>query len=456
MDNARHAAPRIRGINTSQRRWALLAFGMTALLCIVVAVPVLRTLAAAGTQTGRSTTAAKPPAPTHTVSAPTPAATAIPPEAMANAAGAVNTPGAANTPGAGNAQSAGSAAEVAYVNSLIAHMSLQEEVGQMIQVSFWGEKRLQPWMLDEIARDHVGSVILYGANIQSVPQTQAWVRAMQARATIPLSIATDLEGGAVNRISAIAPSLPSAGAMQSRNSPAYARQVGKHEGDLLSSMGITMNFAPVVDVQNVPNGVGILSGRTFGTTPGQVTSLAGAYLDGLQANHHVVGSLKHFPGLGTVPVDPHVSLYTVRRSLPDLWKIDWAPYTSLMASGKVDMVMSTHVIVAAVDPARPATLSRAVITGVLRQQMHFNGVVETDAIYMLQSHYPLDQVILQSAQAGNDIISAAYTPAVADMALRVLVNAVQNGTLSKTQVDDSVRRILLLKLHYGLLKLPAR
>ena len=335
-------------------------------------------------------------------------------------------------------------------------MTLPEEIGQMIQVSFWGEKSLQPWMLDEIARDHVGSVILYGANIQTVPQTQAWVRAMQARATIPLFMATDLEGGAVNRLSAIVPYLPSAGDMRARNSTDYARQVGKRESDLMYSMGITMDFAPVVDVQNVPNGVGILSGRTFGTTPGQVASLAGAYLDGLQANHHVVGSLKHFPGLGAVPVDPHQSLYTLNRSLADLWKIDWAPYTALLASGKVDMVMSTHVIVSAIDSTRPATLSHAVITGILRDQMHFDGVIETDAIYMLQSHYPLDQIILQSALAGNDIISAAYTPAVADLALRVLVNAVKNGALSKTQVDDSVRRILLLKLRYGVLNIPTR
>jgi beta-glucosidase-like glycosyl hydrolase len=152
-------------------------------------------------------------------------------------------------------------------------------------------------------------------------------------------------------------------------------------------------------------------------------------------------------------VDPHHDLYTLTRSLSDLQKIDWAPYTALLAGGQVDMVMSTHVIVAAVDAARPATLSRAVITGILRQQMHFDGVIETDAIYMLQSRYSLDQIILQSAQAGNDIISAAYTPQVAAQAMSVLVNAVHSGAISKQQIDDSVRRILLLKLHYGLLSM---
>lgn len=433
MDNVRHITPRTEGnTRAALRHRALVVYGMTALLCIVVAVPLLRMLASSDVQTGRSTGSVS----THIVPGPT--VTAAPPEA------------AAVSPNARHV------AEVAYINSLISHMTLQEEIGQMIQISFWGETRVQPWMLNEIARDHVGSVILYGANIQSVEQTRSWVQAMQARASIPLFMATDLEGGAVNRLSAIAPSLPSASDIHNRNSPDYARQVGKREGELLSSIGITMNLAPVVDVQNVPDGTGILAGRTFGTTPEQVTSLAGAYLDGLQDNHQVVGCLKHFPGLGDVPVDPHHTIYTLTRSLADLWKVDWAPYTSLLASGKVAMVMSTHVIISAIDPTRPATLSRAAITGILRQQMHFDGVIETDAIYMLQSHYPLDQIILQSALAGNDIISAAYTPAVADLAMRVLVNAVKNGTLSKTQVDDSVRRILLMKLRFGLLKLPAR
>ncbi|MGZ3599694.1 MAG: glycoside hydrolase family 3 N-terminal domain-containing protein [Ktedonobacterales bacterium] len=433
MDNAGHSAPHIKdNTRPPQRHRALIVHGMAALLCIVVAVPLLRMLTSTGAQAGRTTGSTS----VHT--APSPTVTVAPPEV------------AALSPNARDVT------EVSYVNSLISQMSLQEEIGQMIQVSFWGEKSLQPWMLDEIARDHVGSVILYGANIQTVPQTRAWVQAMQARASIPLFMATDLEGGAVNRLAAIAPHLPSAADMREKNSPDYARQVGKREGDLLYSMGITMDFAPVVDVQNVPNGAGVLTGRTFGSTPQQVTSLAGAYLEGLQDDHHVVGCLKHFPGLGAVPVDPHQTLYTLHRSLADLRKIDWAPYTSLLASGNVDMVMSTHVILSAVDPTRPATLSKAVITSVLRQQMHFDGVIETDAIYMLESHYPLDQIILQAAQAGNDIISAAYTPAVADREMRVLVNAVKNGTLSRSQVDSSVRRILLLKLHYGLLKVPAR
>ena len=106
--------------------------------------------------------------------------------------------------------------------------------------------------------------------------------------------------------------------------PAYVRQRGVEDAQQLYDLGINVNFAPVVDVMNTDGGD--LGGRTFGSTPEQVTKMAGAYLSGLQSTGHVVGTLKHFPGLGDVPADPHQSLYTLDRSKADLEKIDWAPY----------------------------------------------------------------------------------------------------------------------------------
>jgi beta-N-acetylhexosaminidase len=211
---------------------------------------------------------------------------------------------------------------------------------------------------------------------------------------------------------------------------------------------------------DVDSGVGAaggeLDGRMFGSTPAKVTQLAGAFLSGLQQGNNVVGSLKHFPGLGDARTDPHHSLFVIDRSLADLERIDWAPYSALIRTGQVGMIMSTHVIISAVDPRRPASLSRPVITGILRDQLHYNGVIITDGIYMLQQQgsYTYDQSVLYAVQAGNDIVSAAYDPGAADEALRVLHQAVVSGKVSKQQIDDSVRRILLLKLQYGLLSPP--
>ena len=184
------------------------------------------------------------------------------------------------------------------------------------------------------------------------------------------------------------------------------------------------DYAPVVDVDSGAGAAGgELGGRMFGSTSQQVTSLASAFLTGLQQDNQVVGCLKHFPGLGDVGSDPHHSLFVLNRSLADLQRIDWAPYQALINSGQVGMIMSTHVILASVDPSRPATLSRPVITGILRDQLHYNGVIITDA----------------------------YDAGRADEALAVLHQAVVSGAISKQQIDDSVRRILLLKLRYGIL-----
>ncbi len=348
-------------------------------------------------------------------------------------------------------------AQQQYINNLISHMTLDEEIGQMIQVSFFDTPTPQQWVLDEIAQDHIGSVILYSANLGSKADAEAWTSQLQASAKIPLLLGADVEGGPVNRLQAIDGDLPDAYQMAHHsNATAYTQQVGQQICKDLVSLGLNNDYAPVVDVDSgVGAAGGQLNGRMFGSTPSQVSKLAGAFLKGLQQSGQVVGTLKHFPGLGDVPVDPHVKLYTVTRGLSQLENVDWAPYKSLIASGQVDMIMSTHVVVQAVDPNRPASLSAKVITGILRDQLHYNGVVITDAIYMQAlSAYPLAQRILYAVEAGNDIISAAYDRGIADLALDTIRTAVQNGTISKQRIDDSVRRILALKLKYGILSLP--
>ncbi len=348
-----------------------------------------------------------------------------------------------------------SAAQLEYVNGLIAHMSLDEEIGQMIMVEFQ-ESAMTPGIAYEISHYHVGSVILYAYNVLSTEQTRQLTSGLQASATLPLLIATDQEGGPVNRMYGIDGPLPSAEQIGATDNPTFARQRGEQDAAQLAQLGINANMAPVVDVRTIPDGQGALSGRMFGTTPQEVSTMAGAYLSGLQDTHHVVGSLKHFPGLGGVLVDPHLALPTLNRSLDDLRRIDWAPYSSLISTGQVGMVMVTHEVVPAIDPVYPSSLSHALVTGVLRDQLHFDGVVVTDGIYMksLAQHYTFDQIVLLSVEAGVDILSSTYSLASTDQAEQVIRTAVTNGTLSKARIDESVRRILLLKLQYGLLPSP--
>lgn len=343
-------------------------------------------------------------------------------------------------------------AEVQYVNGLISHMTLDEELGQMIMIGF-SETQMDDSLAYQIQQLHVGSAIIYAFNIQNGPQVQQLISGMQADAKIPLLVATDQEGGEVNRLQTVIGNTPTAAMIGATNDPNKAKQRGIQDAQALAQLGINLNLAPVVDVLQTTGGD--VQSRTFGSTPAKVTTMAGAYLSGLQQSGQVVGTLKHFPGLGDVPVDPHATLYTLNRSKADLERIDWVPYRALIATGQVHAIMSTHFIVSAVDPTRPASLSKPVLTGILRDELGFDGVIITDGIYMhaLQD-YSLDQIAVYAVEAGNDIICSTYSIQSTEEVIAALKNAIQSGELSKSHIDDSVRRILLLKLRLGLLPAP--
>ncbi len=348
------------------------------------------------------------------------------------------------------------AAQLAYVNDLIAQMSLDEEIGQMLVTGVLGTEMTSE-LAAKIQQYHVGGAILYGNNIVSSAQVRALTQAMQAKASVPLMIQVDQEGGTVNRLKAIDGNVPSAEEIGATNDPEFARQRGLADGQQLYSLGINANLAPVVDVQGLPDGQGVMTQRMFGWTPDKVTTMAAAYLAGEQQDHRVIGTLKHFPGADDVAGDPHFSAIYLTRSLDELDRIDWAPYRALIASGQVGMIMTTHIILTAVDPTTPTTLSYPVTTGLLRDHLGFTGVIVTDDLYMeaLRDHYTFEQEVVQSVLAGNDLISSVYTLAATEAAQRILQQAVARGTISKQRIDDSVRRILLLKLGYGILQ-PSR
>ncbi|HEX9068209.1 MAG TPA: glycoside hydrolase family 3 N-terminal domain-containing protein, partial [Ktedonobacterales bacterium] len=239
---------------------------------------------------------------------------------------------------------------------------------------------------------------------------------------------------------------------------AYVRQLGEQDGKLMASIGINVNLAPVVDVQGIPDGQTYMSYRMFGWTPDKVALNAGAYLDGEQSGMQVVGTLKHFPGLGSVSSDPHAAAAVNNHTLDQLNQIDWAPYRALFAMGRVDLIMTSHILVPAVDPSRPTTISQPVTTGILRQKLGFNGVIITDDIYMqsLSAYYSFAQRVTGAVLAGNDLIASVFTLDATAAAERIIHDDVTAGTITKERIDESVRRILLLKLRYGVIKMPVK
>ncbi len=342
-----------------------------------------------------------------------------------------------------------------FVAQMISRMSLDEELGQLLVVAFTGIS-LASNLQTMIVNQHVGGIILFASNVQSFAQVQALDAAMQAHASIPLFISTDQEGGQVNRLRAIIGNTPSALEMGATNNPAFAQKQGQKTGQILGQLGINLDFAPDVDVQAGGFVPSVLATRMFGTTPNKVTTFAGAFLQGLQSQG-VLGTIKHWPGLGSTPVDPHKDLPTLYRSQADLNAIDFAPYRSLLQQGQVNMIMVTHEVLPAYDPHMPASLSPILVDQVLRHDLGYQGVVITDSLYMgaLTKRWTIAQEGLLAVQAGDDLLLGISTPSDVQKIVDGLRAAISSGVISKARIDQSVTRILALKIKAGLIKMPA-
>jgi beta-N-acetylhexosaminidase len=238
--------------------------------------------------------------------------------------------------------------------------------------------------------------------------------------------------------------------MAAQGNAQYVYQQGAQDAKWMRELGLNADLAPVVDVQTVSPPV--LDTRMFGSDPKTVDTYAGAFLDGLQQNK-VIGCLKHFPGLGAITSDPHNGLPTVNRSKADLENIDLAPYRMLIQQKQPAMIMSTDVLMPAIDPNLPAELSPKAINGVLRGELGYNGVVMTDGLYMggITAQWSLSQASVLSIIAGDDLVEGPFTVDQVASVVTGLKQAIQDGRLSVARIDQSVMRILLMKMQYGII-----
>ncbi len=330
----------------------------------------------------------------------------------------------------------------------------------MVLVGFRG-LRLDP--ANPIAadvREHgLGGVVLFSydvalqspvRNVESPQQVAALTAELQALAETPLIVAIDQEGGLVARLDerhGFPPTL-SAQALGERNDPAFTYAVAEQMARTLRSVGVNHNFAPVVDLNLNPDNpiIGAL-GRSFSADPDVVTAQAAAFIRGHRA-HGVTTTLKHFPGHGSSRDDSHLGFVDVT----DTWQtVELEPYRRLLAEGLVDSIMTAHVFNARLDPEYVATLSPAVLTGLLREEMGFDGVIVSDDMQMgaIAHVYGFEEAIVQSVAAGVDVIAVGnnltYDPHVASRVIDVLATAVQDGRLSLERIDASIRRVDALK-----------
>src|SRR5947209_4718342 len=348
-------------------------------------------------------------------------------------------------------------AQLEKVQQIMAGMTLDQKLGQLIVVEYLGNN-YQDGLQYMISQQYVGGYAYQESNHNFDPpynvasKVDALSQQTMHDAKIPLMIATDQEGGLVNRLSRFHGYLPSATDMAASGNPDVALTQGSQSAKWMLELGINTDLAPVVDVHTVDPPV--LATRMFGRDPKTVASYAGAFLSGLQ-NNGVVGCLKHFPGLGAITSDPHTGLPTVNRSLANLNAIDLAPYRLMIQNDQPAMIMSTDVLMPSIDPMLPAELSPNAINVILRKQLGYSRVVITDGLYMhgISERWSLSQAAVLSIIAGNDMIEGPYAPNLVASVVTAFKQALQQGTLTMNRVNQAVERILLLKIHFGIIKL---
>jgi beta-N-acetylhexosaminidase len=335
---------------------------------------------------------------------------------------------------------------------MLAHLSLDDKLGQLVIMQFT-ETTYTSLQAAMVQSYHPGGAILYSYAMGSAGQVKALLADAQRDSPIPMLMMTDLEGGWIDHLAQYVGPHMAAPDMAASGDPQVATVQGAKVAHDLLSFGFNVDLAPDVDVELVagPDQVG----RDFGSTPEPVVTYAGAFLRGLQAGG-VVGTLKHFPGLGAATTDAHTDLPVITRSRADLEAVELAPYRALIASGQAQMIMSTDVLTTELDGAMPAELSHPIMTDVLRNELHFNGVAITDALYMtgIQAKWYFAQAAVLAIEAGNDMVMAPFTPGMIGDIFAGLKAALASGALSMDQLDASVQRVLALKLRYHLLPMP--
>jgi beta-N-acetylhexosaminidase len=348
-------------------------------------------------------------------------------------------------------------AQLAKVRQIMAGMTLDQKLGQLIIVEYIGNNYVGTELQYMIAKQYVGGFLYQESNHNFDPPYNVisnvadFSHQAMSDAKIPLLIGTDQEGGLVNRLYVFHGYLPSAAQMEATGNPQTAYNQGALAAKWMLQLGINADLAPVVDVHTVDPPV--LVTRMFGRDPNTVATYAGAYLDGLQQDN-VAGCLKHFPGLGAITSDPHAGLPTVNRSLSDLENIDLAPYKLMIQKNHPAMIMSTDVLMPAIDPTLPAELSQKVINDLLRNQLGYNGVVITDGLYMqgISARWSLSQAAVLSIIAGDDLVEGPYSGSQVAAVVAALKLAIQQGKLTMDRINQSVERILLMKVQYGIIR----
>lgn len=336
-------------------------------------------------------------------------------------------------------------------------MTIDEKIGQLLMVGF--PSISYDDHIDElITKYKIGNVILFSRNVSEKEKLARLTHEIQCNVikntNIPAFISIDQEGGMVTRIYKDATLLPGNMAIAATNDENNAYLIGKVAGEELRALGININFAPVLDVNNNPYNP-VIGVRSYGEDPKKVAMFGVNYIKGLQEKG-VIATGKHFPGHGDTSVDSHLDLPIVPHEKSRLYNVELSPFIDAIKAG-IDAIMSAHILFPSFENKKlPATLSYDILTKLLRRELKFNGIIMTDCMEMnaIAKFYGTAKAASQAIKAGADMVLVSHTKELQIGALKEIKRAVESGEISMDRIDESVIRIIKMKEKYNLFNDP--
>ena len=343
------------------------------------------------------------------------------------------------------------------VSDALSKMTLKEKIGQMFIVctdslDFDAETKVSDKMKKKLQEYTPGGIIFFSYNLKNRGQVETMITDMQNTQEIPLFIAVDEEGGSVARIANSknmqTTKFPSMSEIGKSGDSRNAYSVGETIGKEIRELGFNLDFAPVADINTNAENTEI-GNRSFGSDAKTVSAMVAQEVKGLQAQG-VSATLKHFPGQGACGEDTHKGYVDLNKTIDQLRDVEFLPFEEGI-SANVDMIMMSHVAVSQVTGKEtPASLTKLMVNDILREELKFDNVIITDAMNMkvITKFYDADQAAVMAIEAGNDMI---LMPDNFEQAYEIVLETVKDGTLSESQIDASVSRILAVKIKRGIL-----
>ena len=338
------------------------------------------------------------------------------------------------------------------IEDLVNEMTLDEKIGQMIVAGFNGTD-VNEELINLVNINKVGGVILFKRNIETSQQLKELNNNIEGlNKEIPLFISVDEEGGRVNRLPSDMENFQSAKEVGLKNDKEYAYNNGKSIGESLKVTGFNMNYAPVLDIFSNPQNT-VIGDRAFGSNTEIVSTMGIATMKGIE-DEGIISVVKHFPGHGDTLVDSHYGLPIVDKTLDQLENFEFIPFKKAIKEG-CKSIMVSHILLDKVDNENPSSMSKIVITDILREQLGFDGVIITDDMNMkaITENYTIEDASVKSIIAGCDILLIGSGTGYVNKVIDAIKDAILNGYISEDRIDESVTRIIKLKNEYFKLNL---